>query len=429
MSTVKLEGEHAPKRKPQSTKRENETNEPYLDPHPPQTNMIFIPARSPKRKPQSTKTEDETKEPYLGVTLLGKGISAAPRSDPHPPQSNMIVIPAHPRRKSKSTNSTLVIPTQKNDGKVIVVAVLDMKSTRSEILGNWRNYTPAKIVGIHREHYQNQRSLAVMLSRMKKCLNDLEDPPDDKYLSEIALSKKEYNAIRQQNNDVRKRGAMSVHVVSNADDLVLQAMTYLTSRDPNLLYCGLLLVTGLRPIEIVKMAAFATKLNNKQGEKDAWFACQTRFAKRGTMKTKYNQCRDRCFLVPYWVVERALEKVRHRWPVKHLSNVEINRKYASHWGKILVKAYPQWPGITARLCRRFFAVYAYHYFGTGFFMDGSSQSSLIGFSSWMLGHADLEGQAIAYQSLVVKPAPKLKLFQLGKELNSQATPKLKQIKQ
>ena len=46
----------------------------------------------------------------------------------------------------------------------------------------------------------------------------------------------------------------------------------------------------------------------------------------------------------------------------------------------------------------------------------SSQSSLIGFASWMLGHADLESQAIAYQSLVLRPQPKLKLFQLGKEL-------------
>jgi hypothetical protein len=34
----------------------------------------------------------------------------------------------------------------------------------------------------------------------------------------------------------------------------------------------------------------------------------------------------------------------------------------------------------------------------------------------MLGYADLESQAIAYQSLVIRPAPKLKLFQLGKEL-------------
>jgi hypothetical protein len=167
---------------------------------------------------------------------------------------------------------------------------------------------------------------------------------------------------------------------------------------------------------VVKMAKFSTKLNNEQGDKSAWFACQTRFAKRGTMKTKYNQCRDRCFLVPYWLVERALDKVRRRWPVKHLSNVEINRKFATHWGKILVKAYPQWPGITARLCRRFFAVYAYAFFGRSFFMEGSSQSSLIGFASWMLGHADLESQAIAYQSLVLRPQPKLKLLQLGKEL-------------
>jgi hypothetical protein len=79
-----------------------------------------------------------------------------------------------------------------------------------------------------------------------------------------------------------------------------------------------------------------------------------------------------------------------------MSNVEINKKYASHWGSILIKAFPQWPRLTVFLCRRCFSVYAYHYFGTGFFMDGSSQSSLIVFASWNLGHADLEGQAIAY---------------------------------
>ena len=117
-----------------------------------------------------------------------------------------------------------------------------------------------------------------------------------------------------------------------------------------------------------------------------------------------------------WLVERALDKVRRRWAVKHLSNVEINRKYATHYGKILQKSFPQWPGITARLCRRFFAVYAYNYFGKSFFMEGSSQSSLIGFASWMLGHADLESQAIAYQSLVLRPVPKLKLLPLGIEL-------------
>ena len=346
------------------------------------------------------------------VIKIDSGERPAKKRRPDKPtsQPGVLVIRDPPSAKGHET------PKEERETGVMVVASVDIKGTRLEILGNWRSYTPAKIVGIFREHYDNQRSLAVMLSRIKKDLKSLEDPPDDKYLNEIALSKKEYNSIRRLNNDVRKKGAMSVHVIANADAIVLQAMQYMTSSDPNLLYCALLVITGMRPIEIVKMAAFSTKLNNEQGEKTPWFACQTRFAKRGTMTTKYNQCRDRCFLVPYWLVERGLEKVRRRWPVKHLSNVEINRKFATHWGKILSKAFPQWPGITARLCRRFFAVYAYNYFGKSFFSEGSSQSSLIGFASWMLGHADLESQAIAYQSLVLRPQPKLKLFQLGKEL-------------
>jgi hypothetical protein len=327
-------------------------------------------------------------------------------------ESGVLVIP----RGTGESKQFEFHGTPAESANVMVIKSLDIKGTRIQILGNWRAYTPAKIVAIFRTHYENQRSLAVMLSRMKKDLKAIDDPPPEEYLSKIALSKKEYNTIRKLNNDVRKRGAMSVHVIANSDAIVLQALQYMTSSDPNLLYCGLLVVTGLRPIEIVKMAKFSTKLNNEQGDKSPWFACQTRFAKRGTMKTKYNQCRDRCFLVPYWLVERALEKVRRRWAVKHLSNVDINRKFATHWGKILVKAFPQWPGITARLCRRFFAVYAYNYFGKSFFMEGSSQSSLIGFASWMLGHADLESQAIAYQSLVLRPVPKLKLLPLGIEL-------------
>ena len=326
------------------------------------------------------------------------------------PQSGVLIIP-------RSTTISHVSPTEtETQTGVMIIPSIDIKATRSEILSNWRSYDPAKIVAIFREHYQNTRSLAVMLSRMKKDLKSLEDAPDDTYLGGIALSKKEYNSIRKLNNDVRKKGAMSVHIVSNCDDIVLQAMQYICTSDPNLLFSGLCVVTGLRPCEIAKMAAFSTKLNTEQGDKNAWFACQTRFAKRGSMKTQYNQCRDRCFLVPYWLVERALQKVRHRWAVKHLTNIEINRRYATHWGKVLVKAFPQWPGITARLCRRFFAVYAYQHFGKSFFMEGSSQSSLIGFCSWMLGHADLESQAIAYQSLVLSPKPRIKLFELGKGL-------------
>jgi len=38
-------------------------------------------------------------------------------------------------------------------------------------------------------------------------------------------------------NDVRKKGAMSVQIVSNADEIVLQTVQYITSSNPNLLLC------------------------------------------------------------------------------------------------------------------------------------------------------------------------------------------------
>ena len=295
------------------------------------------------------------------------------------------------------------------------IQVVDMKKTRHAILANWHEFTAAEIVRLHKIHYANLRSAAVMLSRLKGELASLEDPPPDTYLAKLALSKKEYNEIRAQNSDARKRGAMDVVTISNGDAIVLQALRYITSSDPSLLIGALFPLTGMRPIEIAKMALFTTNLNNKQ-EHQPWWACQTRFAKRGTMKSKYNECRDRPFLCPYWLVERALAIVRKRWPTRGLTNREISRKYSSHWQKILQKSYPQVPGITARLCRRFFAVYSFHYFGKSVFIGGESQSSLNGYASWVLGHASLEDQVIAYSSLIIRPMPKLKLFEVGANL-------------
>ena len=139
--------------------------------------------------------------------------------------------------------------------------------------------------------------------------------------------------------------------------------------------------------------------------------------------------RDRPFLVAYWLIERAVSIVRTRWPTRGLTNREISRKYSSHWQKILQKAYPQVPGITARLCRRFFAVYSFHYFGKSVFIGGESQASLNGYASWVLGHATLEDHIrslrTGYSSLIVRPMPKLKLFEIGANLKVVEAPPAK----
>lgn len=192
--------------------------------------------------------------------------------------------------------------------------------------------TPARIVQVFRKHYTNMKSLSVMLSRMKKDLKELDHPPPESYLEKIALKRSEYSELKKQAKDTRQKGALDVQIVSNADDVVLQALRYLTSSDPNLLYAALLPLTGLRPIEIAKQAQFSEKLNNTQNNAEFW-ACQTRFAKRGNMKSKYNHCRDRPFLAPYYLVERALNIIRQRWSCKHLTNVQVNRKFSTNLAK------------------------------------------------------------------------------------------------
>ena len=174
---VKLEGakpRHTPSANSDVTLLTSSTPRAHTEPQSvdsrAKSRILVIPVGdSPKHKPQPTQRENETKEPQSGVTLLGKGSSATPRTrdqkEPRP-QSGILVIPAgeSPKRKHTSTKGTLMIA--KNEANVIVIPVLDMKNTRLEILGNWRGYTPQKIVAILREHYQNQRSLAVMLSRI-----------------------------------------------------------------------------------------------------------------------------------------------------------------------------------------------------------------------------------------------------------------------
>jgi hypothetical protein len=77
-----------------------------------------------------------------------------------------------------------------------------------------------------------------MLSRFKKQLEKLENGPPLEFLDEIKLSKKEYNEIRKISHSIRAKGSLNVLVLSNADDIVLQALQYMTSSDPNLLLCG-----------------------------------------------------------------------------------------------------------------------------------------------------------------------------------------------
>ena len=401
-----------------------------MDTSTPPLKTIIIPMGPPHVKRQRTQPPNTV----MGSSTKGNKKQDIPASaaSSYVNADGVLIIPRTSPKVVKSVNapvSALATPLPANTK---TIELIDIRETRRAIIANWRGFTPAEIVRLHKLHYINLRSAAVMLSRLKQELGSLEDsPPDEEYLSKLCLSKKEYNEIRKLNQDVRKRGSLDVVTVSCGDAIVLQALQYITSSDPNLLFASLLVLTGARPIEIAKVAQYKTNLNNVQ-QHPAFWACQSKFAKRGTMISKYNECRDRPFLAPYWLIERALVIVRKRWPCRGFDNKQISRKYSTQWQKILAKAYTMLPGITARICRRFFACYSFHYFGKSVFVVGgeSSQSSLNGYASWVLGHASLEDQVIAYSSLIIRPAPKLRLFEVGKNLKviAESSPKMHIVK-
>ena len=309
--------------------------------------------------------------------------------------------PPQPPRKRKKTKLS--------KGDIKVKPLFDIKQTKQHIIQNWARYDPEKIVLAFGKYYKNLRSCAVMLSRFKKQLAGLKPPPPADYLKQIALTKKQYNQIRQISNEVRQKEALGVKVIANADAIVQQAMKYITSSDPKLLLAGIFPLTGLRPIGVAKIATFTTRLNNEVERYSEYWACQKTFAKRRA--TGFNDSRDRCFLVPFWLIERALEIIRKRWPCENLTSLEVNRKYASHWGQILRRAYPMFPGVTAKLCRRFFVAYAYPHF-----KKQKTVMSLNAFASHMLGHVCLDSQVIAYSSLCLDPVPTLDIFGIGRTL-------------
>ena len=121
---------------------------------------------------------------------------------------------------------------------------------------------PKDIVHIFRLHYLRSQSAAVMLSNLKKQLRELEDGPDETYLKKLALTRGEYNEIRKEALDSRKRGALNVLTVSCADALLLQAYQYLLGNDPRTLLPAAILLSGARPIGFIKTNKFSTSLHH-----------------------------------------------------------------------------------------------------------------------------------------------------------------------
>ena len=264
---------------------------------------------------------------------------------------------------------------------------------------NWQDFRAEQLVEIFRERFPNKSSLSAEVSRLKSLLKKLPQPPCDEYLAELKLERKEYAELNKIADKKRASAAKDVTVIDNAPEIVQRAIDFLKTNNPDLVFIALLVLTGCRPVELLRAADFDAP-QDKHGKKHKYFACQTAFAKR----RHDAEPRDRPFLVPYKDVKKGLDIVRQTFSCEGLNNTQINNQYNSYFNRILREKFPEL--LTMRLCRRFFAVYAYETFGKmKYNRVDETHGSLIAFSSHVLGHESGLGSGICYQSLKINAQP------------------------
>lgn len=149
---------------------------------------------------------------------------------------------------------------------------------------------------------------------------------------------------------------------------MLQALQYITSSDPNLLFAALLVPTGARPIMIAKVAEYKTSLNNSQQHQSFW-ACQYKFAKRGTMLT---------VSLPYWLLKERYPSCANvdRVMVSTIETSRVNKGKNPDYGLTDVA------GHSGEACTG--CAGASRALESCFYWRGEPKRSLNGYASWML---------------------------------------------
>ena len=259
---------------------------------------------------------------------------------------------------------------------------------------DWTLHTPEQIVADVKIRYPRMVSCSVMLSRLKSKYAKMENPPPLEYMKQIRLTKDEYSEIKRNANTRRYVAAKEVRTINNSDELVVHASKLLLSNDPESLFAALLLVTGMRPCEILKVAEFSCCDNTN---KYAMFSLkQTRFAKR---KSDVQEPRDRCLLAPCTLVLRAIQIVRAFYKTETMSNIDINNRFKSCIK--LQDHYPMLECVTPRLLRRCFAAIAFYFFAD----HSGSFSSYPFFCAHHLGHPIYADECLSYTSIRIFPSP------------------------
>lgn len=318
-----------------------------------------------------------------------------------------------------------------------------------------------RIVDEIRARHENMNSRSAAMCRTKKAYAAT-GRYSEAFLKKLALSQPEYDQIRARYQTTRQNEALNVPTIRSPDALCRHGLQLVRDRkDPWACFVGLLMCTGMRPIELLRTAEFDKDLNHiRQGyaiERPDFWARQLKFAKRRAAKKKEGRprenddasdadefsftpgiddtgddeannrrlladpmaapTRDRCFLCPAQTIFDGLRFIRESFDIPDdATNIDLNNMFEGKILRAVQRCLNTKAKMTCRILRRFFAAYALHFFP---FINGTPVSHVC-FAAWHLGHQLLEGQILAYHSLRLDPPhPQINLFRLNDEMEEQ----------
>jgi hypothetical protein len=308
-----------------------------------------------------------------------------------------------PQKKEKS-----------QDPNVKVIEILDPKAIKQNIVLNWAAHRPAAIVKLIKRLYPNLGTRSVQLSNLKSLLAQQKPKPPQEFLDKLKLTKAEYKSIRDAYRKKRDKESFNMIVIQDGALLVKTALELIVSSDFRQLWAAAILVSGLRPIEILTVKVRLTPQNTSHQKPEYW-VCVSGWAKKSHSKNavKRDFCRDHPLLCPSWLFCRALKIIRAHFCKERLTKRGYHNRYNRYWLQLLQKGYPQLIKPTHVLMRRAYAKISYLYFENDF-PNAVNETSFI---SFVLGHTSME-PALSYSNLRISNLnpKKFNIFDIGHKL-------------
>jgi len=304
-----------------------------------------------------------------------------------------------------------------DQGEVKVIESLDPKSIKLNIVNNWHAYAdcPGKIVKTIRRLYQNTATASSQLSNLKSVLAALTPAPPDQFLSALKLSQKEHHTLHTEYREKREKEGKDLRTINDSDKLVQCALEMITSSDFRVLWPAAVACSGLRPIEI--LTCKIKELPDAKHLYPEFWVCISNWAKKGDPRAGRDFCVDHPLLCPAYLWVRAVKRIRAYFCKEPLTKREYCQRYSKYWLQLLRKAFPNLIKPSHVLFRRFYAKYSFLYFKNDF-------ENVIGENSYIshvLGHTSTE-PALSYTNLDIRGAGKIKLFEIGRQLQVPVTP-------